>query len=122
MKKGQICEGKVYRYAFPNKGYVKYEDRDICVKGALLGQEVRFCVKRLKKGAGEGRLLEVISKSLIEDEEPICPHFGQCGGCTYQTISYENQLRLKEQQMKDIFSKVILSVDNIVENGDNSDN
>ena len=122
MKKGQICEGKVYRYAFPNKGYVKYEDRDICVKGALLGQEVRFCVKRLKKGAGEGRLLEVISKSLIEDEEPICPHFGQCGGCTYQTISYENQLRLKEQQMKDIFSKVILSVDNIVENVDNSDN
>ena len=121
MKKGQICEGKVYRYSFPNKGYVLVEDRDICVKGALLGQQVRFSVKRLKKGTGEGRLLEALEKSSLEDMNPICPHFGQCGGCTYQTLSYENQLRLKEQQVKDIFSRMILTVDNIVENVDKSD-
>ena len=121
MKKGQICEGKVYRYSFPNKGHVMIEDRDVCVKGALLGQQVRFSVKRLKNGAGEGRLLEVLEKSSLEDISPVCPHFGQCGGCTYQTLSYENQLRLKEQQVKDIFSRVILTVDNIVENVDKSD-
>ena len=99
MKKGQICEGKVYRYSFPNKGHVMIEDRDICIKGALLGQQVLFSVKRLKNGAGEGRLLEVLEKSSLEDISPICQHFGQCGGCTYQTLSYENQLQLKEQQM-----------------------
>lgn len=121
MKKGQICEGKVYRYSFPNKGHVMIEDRDICIKGALLGQQVLFSVKRLKNGAGEGRLLEVLEKSSLEDISPICQHFGQCGGCTYQTLSYENQLQLKEQQMKEIFSRVILTVDNIVENVDKSD-
>ena len=122
MKKGQICEGKVYRYTFPNKGYVKIEDRDICVKGALLGQQVRFSVKRLKKGAGEGRLLEVLEKSYLEDAEPDCPHFGMCGGCAYQTLSYENQLQLKGEQVKSILSNAILTVDNNVDNVDNVDN
>lgn len=122
MKKGQIYEGRVYRYSFPNKGYVKVDDRDICIKGALLGQQVRFSVKRMKKGAGEGRLLEVLEKSYLEDVTPCCPSFGQCGGCTYQTLSYENQLKIKEQQMKKLFSKVILSVDNFVDNVDKSDN
>ena len=121
MKKGQICEGKVYRYSFPNKGYVKIEDRDICVKGALLGQQVRFSVKRLKKGAGEGRLLEVLEKSYLEDIEPKCPHFGMCGGCAYQTLSYENQLQLKGEQVKNILSNAILTVDNNVDNVDNVD-
>lgn len=121
MKKGQICEGKVYKYSFPNKGYVKIEDRDICVKGALLGQQVRFSVKRLKKGAGEGRLLEVMEKSELEDVEAQCPHFGMCGGCAYQTLSYENQLRLKGEQVKNILSNAILTVDNNVDNVDNVD-
>ena len=110
MKKGQIVEGIVERYTFPNKGYVNVEDRWICIKGALLGQKVRFSIKRLKHGAGEGRLLEVLEKSSLEDVEPSCPHFGACGGCAYQTMSYENQLRLNVE-----------SVDNsLVQMGDNS--
>ena len=120
MKKGQIIEGIVERYTFPNKGYVNIEDRWICVKGALLGQKVRFSIKRLKQGAGEGRLLEVLEKSHIEDVEPSCPHFGACGGCAYQTMSYKNQLRLKEDQVKSLLDKVILTVDKNVENVDNS--
>lgn len=122
MKKGQIFEGVVEKYTFPNKGYVKVEDRMICIKGALVGQKVRFSIKRLKKGAGEGRLIEVLSKSPLEDVEPLCTHFGQCGGCAYQTVSYENQLRLKEEQVKNILANAILTVDNNVDNVDKSDN
>ena len=118
MKKGQIYEGIVEKYAFPNKGYVTVEDRSICIKGALIGQKVRFSIKRLKKGAGEGRLLEVLEKSDIEDAIPDCPHFGRCGGCAYQTMSYENQLRLKEKQVKELLDRVILTVDNFVETVD----
>ena len=94
MKKGQICEGVVERYTFPNKGYVKIEDREICIKGALEGQKVRFSIKKLRKGSGEGRLLEVLEPSNMEDVKPSCPHFGICGGCAYQTMSYEHQLAL----------------------------
>ena len=34
--------------------------------------------------------MEVIEKSPLETEEP-CPHFGMCGGCTYQTVPYEGR-------------------------------
>lgn len=118
MKKGQICEGVVQKYDFPNKGYVIVDDRKICVKGALLGQQVRFLVKKLKKGAGEGRLLEVVRKSPLEDAKPSCPHFGECGGCTYQTLGYENQLRIKEGQVHKLLDNVILTVDKNVETVD----
>ncbi len=107
MKKGQIYEGVVERYTFPNKGYVTIEDREICIKGALKGQRIRFLVKKLRKGSGEGRLLEVLEKAPIEDVIPPCPHFGACGGCAYQTMSYENQLKLKEEQVKELLDKVI---------------
>lgn len=104
MKKGEICEGVVERYAFPNKGYVIIENKEICVKGALLGQKVRFAVKKIRKNAGEGRLLEVVERSAMEDAAPACPHFGQCGGCTYLTMSYKNQLALKEGQVRDLLA------------------
>ena len=107
MKKGQICEGVVERYTFPNKGYVKIEDREICIKGALEGQKVRFSIKKLRKGSGEGRLLEVLEPSNMEDVKPSCPHFGICGGCAYQTMSYEHQLALKERQVKTLLDGVI---------------
>lgn len=107
MKKGQIYEGTVVRYAFPNKGYVAVEDREICVKGALPGQKVKFSVKKLRKGGGEGRLLDVIEKGPLEDREPMCPHFGQCGGCAYQTMSYAKQLTVKEAQVKALLDPVI---------------
>ena len=107
MKKGQVCEGVVERYTFPNKGFVNIEDREISVKGALKGQKVRFSVKKLRKGAGEGRLLEVLEKAPVEDKEPACAHFGVCGGCTYQTLSYENQLQLKEEQVKALLDGVL---------------
>lgn len=100
MKKGEVYEAKVERYAFPNKGYVTIGNREICIKGALPGQRVSFVVKKLKKNTGEGRLLEVVEPSGIEDVTPECPHFGICGGCAYQTMSYENQLALKEEQVK----------------------
>ena len=76
MKKGQILEGVVSRYTFPNKGYItvteerkipgtekKDEDgntvwdtetveKTFSVKGALKGQKVRFSVKKMRNGGG----------------------------------------------------------------------
>jgi len=117
MKKGQIYEGVVERYTFPNKGYVNIEDRQICVKGAMKGQKVRFSLKKLRKGSGEGRLLEVIERAPFEDRAPACPHFGACGGCAYQTLSYENQLKIKEEQVKALLDAVIEPKDSYVWDG-----
>lgn len=106
MKKHEIIEGKIEEYDFPNKGSFLYEDRKVTVKGALPGQTVRCLITKLKKGKAEGRLAEVIEPSFLENEKPPCSHFGACGGCTYQTLSYENQLAVKERLVKKLIDDI----------------
>lgn len=107
VKKGDICEGIIENYDFPNKGSLYLDDRKVTIKGALKGQKVRFMITRKKSGMAEGRLLEVIEKSPMEDEVPDCPFFGVCGGCTYLNMSYKNQLALKEEMQKKLLAPVI---------------
>lgn len=112
MKKGSVYEGVVERVDFPNKGRVtvisESEDNGakVTVKNAIPGQKIRFMVNKKKKDRFEGRLLDVIEKSDIETED-VCPYFGLCGGCTYQSVAYEEQLKIKSRQIEDILSEVI---------------
>ncbi len=106
MKKGQILEGTITEYTFPNKGSLRLEDKAVTIKGALPGQRVRFSVAKLKKGRADGRLMEVLERGELEDAAPLCPHFGVCGGCTYQTMSYGNQLKLKEHMLRRLLDTV----------------
>lgn len=107
MKKGEIYEATIENYDFPNKGSFMMEDRKVTVKGALKGQKVKYMVTKRKSGMAEGRLLEVMEKSPMEDASPDCPYFGNCGGCAYQTLSYKNQLKLKEDMVKKLLTPVI---------------
>ena len=87
--------GKVRELLFPNKGIACVEDTDVIVKNTLPGQEVSFILNKNKPGLKEGRLLEIMKPSDMETEEGCSCH-GQCGGCAYQTIPYEEELRIKE--------------------------
>lgn len=118
MKKGQFVEGIIEEIAFPNKGKMTVTEtvdengkkverkHKITVKGTLPGQKVRGMINKKKGGKCEARLEEVLCKSPIEDAEPVCALFGSCGGCTYQTLSYEHQLQLKESQVRKLLEDV----------------
>ncbi len=108
MKKGQVWEGIVKEVDFPNKGkvFLPEEDRTVIVKNTVPGQKIKFSVNKIRKGKAEGRLLEVLKPS--EKEIPsVCPHFGQCGGCTYQNLPYEEQLAMKESQIKKMMDEAV---------------
>ena len=108
MKKGQQIEGVVTRVDFPNKGIVQTDDGDfITVKNVLEGQRILCVIKKTRKGKAEGRLLEVVEKSPLEVEKPYCKHFGECGGCSYQTLPYEEQVALKARQIKRLLTPVL---------------
>lgn len=108
MKKGHIYTGIVERVAFPNKGIVWTEEGEMAVvKHAVTGQKVSFSVKKVRKGKGEGRLLEVLERSPLELEQAPCPYFGECGGCAFLNFSYENQLELKVQQVRELLEPVV---------------
>lgn len=107
MKKGQTAEGIVTRVDFPNKGVVVTEDgKRVIVKNTIIGQKVSFLINKIRKGRAEARLLSILEKSPLETESP-CPHFGECGGCTYQSLPYGEQLKLKEEQVQALLKDVI---------------
>ena len=92
MKKGYRGCGIVDHVEFPNKGIVITEDGErVIVKNSIPGQKVEFAV---------------IEKSELETEK-ACPHFGACGGCTYQTVPYEKQLDMKLSQVKKLIVDAI---------------
>ena len=107
MKKREIIEGVIKDYDFPNKGSFELDGKKVIVKGALPGQKVSCMVSKVRKDKAEARLLDVLERSEIEDAVPPCPQFGICGGCAYQTMSYEHQLKLKAGQVKKLLDGVI---------------
>ena len=106
MKKGQIIEGTVLRVDFPNKGIVETAEGVCVVKNALPGQKVRCAVNKVRNGRAEGRLINVLEASPLECGSP-CPHFGICGGCTYLSLPYEEQLKIKEAQVKKLLKTAL---------------
>ena len=109
MKKGQVIEGIIERVDFPNKGIIITEEgKQVIVKNGIKGQKVSAAINKVRKGKCEGRLLEVLEKSPLEMETPGCVHYGICGGCTYQSLPYEEQLCMKAEQVKKLIDDVIL--------------
>ena len=102
MKKGEVYQGIVEKMNFPNKGIVRIEDTAVTVKNALPGQTVSFRITKKRNGQAEGRLLEVVEPAACEKQcagDSICFHAGECGGCLYQRFPYEEQLKIKEEQV-----------------------
>lgn len=108
MKKNEKYEGEVVSLKFPNKGMVRVDESAdaILVKNTLPGQRISFQLTKNRANRKEGRLLEVLEKSGLETQMPPCPHFSVCGGCAYQTMPYEEQKRLKLDQVKALFEAV----------------
>ena len=111
MKKGEIYEGVIEKVDFPNKGIVMVGNQKVTVKNGMPGQRVRFMINKKRSGRAEGRLLEVLEKSSLETREPVCNIFPECGGCMYQTMSYENQLEMKERQVRELLDGALNSTE-----------
>ena len=117
MKKGEIYEGVIEKVDFPNKGYVYIEDQKVLIKNGIPGQKVRFMIQKKRSGRAQGRILEVLEKSPLETREPVCSNFPACGGCMYQTMSYEEQLHMKETQIRELLEDALVQGGQVNENG-----
>lgn len=107
MKKGEIYEGVIEKVEFPNKGFVYVDGQKVIVKNGIPGQKIRFMINKKRSGRAEGRLLEVLEKSALETREPVCSIFPACGGCMYQTMAYEDQLHMKEEQVRSLLDGAV---------------
>lgn len=117
MKKGEIYEGIIEKVDFPNKGRVVIDGKTVIVKNGIPGQKVRFLINKKRGDRLEGRLLEVLEKSPMEKRGPVCSIFPDCGGCMYQTMEYEEQLKMKAEQVKNMLDKAIADAGQVDDDG-----
>ncbi|VDN47337.1 putative enzyme [Petrocella atlantisensis] len=101
MNKKDVLEAYISRVEFPNKGIIEIGDYKVTVKNALPGQKVRAVVNKKRKNRIEARLLEVLEKAPTEILG-ACEVFGLCGGCLYQSLPYDEQLKLKVEQVQNL--------------------
>lgn len=109
VKRNDVIEFIIDKVEFPNKGKGTYDGHIVKFKGGIEGQKVKARVSKKRKGVIEAKLIEVLEKSPLEGESR-CKHFGICGGCAYQTLSYEEELKLKEKQVRELFEKEGLDI------------
>ncbi|SCY26802.1 23S rRNA (uracil(1939)-C(5))-methyltransferase RlmD [Alkaliphilus peptidifermentans] len=102
MKKKDTVEFIIEDTEFGGKAYGFQEGVKIKVKHGIKGQKVKAVIKKVKKNQAEGKILEVIEASHLEDQD-TCNHFGDCGGCFQQSIHYDYQLQEKERNVRKLF-------------------
>ncbi len=81
------------------------DGRACFVPGGLPGEVVRVRLTESKKRFARGEILEIITPS-EERILPRCAHFGECGGCQYQHMPYQSQLRAKTAQLRQTLRKL----------------
>jgi 23S rRNA (uracil-5-)-methyltransferase RumA len=94
MKKNQIVNFWIEKMATLQEGVGVVDQKPVHVKGALPGQKVEVRISRNRDHYVEGKLLSVLEKSEIEISS-FCTHYGDCGGCSLQTVPYGAQLEMK---------------------------
>ncbi|NNE28374.1 MAG: 23S rRNA (uracil(1939)-C(5))-methyltransferase RlmD [Saprospiraceae bacterium] len=77
----------------------------IFTQGAVPGDVVDILVTKKRKGFLQGRVLN-FKKYADHRIEPFCQHFGQCGGCKWQNLSYEKQLEYKQQVVRNAITRI----------------
>ena len=82
-----------------------YDDKVVFVPFCVPGDVVDVQITKKKHSFMEGKVERIISYSKVR-ETPMCEHFGICGGCKWQNLPYEEQLKAKQQQVFDQLTRI----------------
>lgn len=105
MQPGDKLQVTVDSVAFEGKGVARLNDFVIFIPFVLPQEVVEIEILKVKKNYAEAKPIEILKQS-PQRIKPPCPHFGQCGGCVYQHLSYDDELTLKGNQVRDVFEKI----------------
>jgi 23S rRNA (uracil1939-C5)-methyltransferase len=101
VKKGDIIENiRVGTMAAEGKCIAKIDGVVIFLEGCAPGDLVNVRLTKIKSNFLEGTVTDIVEYA-PDRAQPFCIHFGLCGGCSWQHIHYETQLRYKQQQVID---------------------
>jgi 23S rRNA (uracil1939-C5)-methyltransferase len=98
-------EIKITSLSSTGEGVGSLDGMKVFVEGALPGEHVAIKVTKQKKTYAKGELLKILSPS-FERTVPLCPVFGECGGCQVMHLQYPSQLILKKKRVIDALQRI----------------
>jgi 23S rRNA (uracil1939-C5)-methyltransferase len=115
IKKKDIVELEISDLAYGGKSVAKLGGLVVLIKGGMgvepstvsgiPGDIVKVEIVKRKSNFAEAKILEILKKSDLRTK-PVCSHFGLCGGCSWQDLKYEEQLKFKTKQVKESLKHV----------------
>ncbi len=105
-KENPVIEGlEITALAAEGKAMGHWDGVVVFVPGAVPGDMVDVQVRSKRRRFMEAYILRLVRPSPLR-VEPFCEHFGVCGGCSWQNLPYEEQLRQKQQQVVDQLTRI----------------
>ena len=106
IQKGSIIENvEITGIGAEGKAIGRVDNFVIFVEDAVPGDFTDVLIYRKKKNYAEGRSVNIRIPS-PDRMDPFCEHFGVCGGCKWQHLSYEKQLAFKQQNIADALERI----------------
>jgi 23S rRNA (uracil1939-C5)-methyltransferase len=105
IKKKDVIELEIVDLAFGGTSVAKVDGLVVLVRGGIPGDVVKAEITKRKSNYAEAKVLQIIRESDLRTK-PICSHFGFCGGCSWQDLKYEEQLKFKTKQVKDSLTHI----------------
>lgn len=105
MKKDDLIQVKIEDMGADGAGIGKMDGFALFIKDAIIGDVVEAKIMKMKKSYGYARLMRIIEPSPWRVESP-CPVARQCGGCQIQAMAYEEQLRFKENKIRNNLKRI----------------
>ena len=120
IKKGDIVELQIEKYAFEGKGIAKVSKNELLglneengseknyvvfVQGSYPGDTVNARLLKIKNSYAEALAINIMTPSK-DRVKANCKFLGTCGGCKQQDLNYETQAQYKQKQVEEIFNKL----------------
>ena len=120
IKKGDMVELQIEKYAFEGKGIAKVSKNELLglneengneknyvvfVQGSYPGDTVKARLLKIKNSYAEALALQILTPAK-ERVKAKCKYFGSCGGCKQQDLDYDVQIKYKQQQVEEIFNRL----------------
>ena len=105
MKKDDIIKVKIEDMGIDGAGIAKMDGFALFIKDAIIGDLVEAKIMKMKKSYGYARLMKILEPSPWRVEAK-CPAARRCGGCQIQEMAYEEQLRFKENKVKNNLKRI----------------
>lgn len=105
MQVGSQINLSIHDIAFGGEGVARTDECVVFVPFTAIGDEALVEITEVRKNFAKGRVL-ALNKPGEGRTLPSCPHYGRCGGCQYQHLTYEAEFAAKTKQLADCLSRI----------------